>query len=382
MKCVMFSYSFKKLTALDISDASVELMSLERGILKPKIFSYNRMLLPYGIVHDGKIMNAEHLKKSLKELLVCARPNPIDGGLCLLSLPDSQIFTTVVNLPLSLQGKSLKMSILHEVETSHPVSVQDNYFDFKVISQDEEHQNIFFAAAPKAFIHSYYHVLREVGFIPLVFDIETLSLSRALLHPSDAHKTILIADIGARTTNVGLFENNTIAHIFLIPHGGESITNRIASTLKIPLHRAEQLKRTAHIFSRRCNIEIASAIEKELNVIVKDLKRYIQYHLYSAKSDIDSIILCGGGAYVPGIHKFFQSKFRQNIEIRNPLKKLNISEKDAKNIRCLYFANVLGLALRALEAAPETQGINLLHQAQSFVEVPRARSISIHSFAS
>ncbi len=376
----MSSYFFKKLVSLDISDASIELMSLERGILKPKIFSYNRIVLPYGIVFDGKILHLKHLRECLKKLLVCARPNPIEGGLCLISLPDSQVFTTVLSLPLSLQGKELKMSILHDIEKSHPVGIQDNYFDFKVISQDEDRQNIFFAAAPKALVHSYCSVLREANLIPLVFDIETLSLSRALLHPSDAHKTILIADIGARTTNVGLFENNAIEHIFLIPHGGDSITNRIAGQLKIPLHLAEQMKRTAHIFSRACNTEVASAIEEELDSIVQGLKRYIQYHLYSAKTDVDSIILCGGGAYLPGIHKFFQSKFRQNIEIRNPLKKLSISEKDEKNIRCLYFANVLGLALRALETAPETRGINLLHRAGSFVEAPEMSAIPSHTF--
>jgi len=376
----MFPYSFKKLVSLDISDASMELMSLEKATFKPKIFSYNRVVLPYGIVFDGKILHSKHLRECLKKLLVCARPNPIEGGLCLVSLPDSQVFTASLSLPLSLRGKALKMFILHEIETSHPVSIKDIYFDFKVISQDEERQNIFFAAAPKALVHSYCSVLREANLIPLVFDIETLSLSRALLHPSDAHKTILIADIGARTTNVGLFENNTIAHIFLIEHGGDSITNRIAGQLKIPLHLAEQMKRTAHIFSRACGIEVASSIEEELNSIVQGLKRYIQYHLYSAKTDVDSIILCGGGAYVPGIHKFFQSKFRQNIEIRNPLKKLSISEKDEKNIRCLYFANVLGLALRALEATPETQGINLLHKARSFAEAPEMNAIPSHTF--
>lgn len=375
----MFPYSFKKLVALDISDASIELMSLEKAIFKPKIFSYNRMVLPYGIVFDGKILHPKHLRECLKKLLVCARPNPIEGGLCLVSLPDSQVFTAVLSLPLSLRGMALKMSILHDIETSHPISIKDNYFDFKVVSQDEDRQNIFFTATPKALVYSYYHVLREAGLIPLVFDIETLSLSRALLHPSDAHKTILIVDIGARTTNVGLFENNAIEHIFLIEHGGDSITNRIAGHLKIPLHRAEQMKRTAHIFSRSCNIDVAFAIEEELNSIVQGLKRYIQYHLYSAKTDVDSIILCGGGAYLAGIHKFFQSKFRQNIEIRNPLKKLSISEKDEKNIRCLYFTNVLGLALRALEATPETQGINLLHGARSFVEASEMRAVPSHT---
>lgn len=359
----MFPFLSQKVCALDISDSSIELLLLENGYPRPRVGAYNRMLLPYGIVRDGKLYDPQSLVNGIKKLMLEARPAPIHRGFCLFSLPDSQVFTKFFHLPSVLEDTALRSAILHELESSYPLDLKEYFFDFSLVCSDNEHQTVFVCASPKTVVHAYVDVLVKAGLIPIVFDLETLSVGRALLEKFDRKKIILIADIGARNVNVGMFENNTISSIFFIPRAGMSITNRIASTFKISLNTAEKLKRECNIYSHGCDPNYAYIIEKELDAIIREIKKYIQDYFHDTNKTVDSIILCGGSSLLPGIRKYFQSHFRQNVEIRNPLKKLSLSKMEMNRRRFLYFANVVGLALRAMSLNPSREGINLLYRA-------------------
>lgn len=371
----MFPFFFQKVCALDISDSSIELLSLENGYPRPRVSAYNRMLLPYGIARDGKLYDPQSLVNAIKKLMLEARPMPIHRGFCLFSLPDSQVFTKFFHLPSALRDTALRSAILHELESLYPIDLKEYFFNFSLVRSDKEYQTVFVCASPKTVVHAYVNVLVKAGLIPIVFDLETLSVGRALLEKSDRKKTILIADIGARSVNAGVFENNAISSIFFIPRAGMSITNRIASTFKISLNTAEKLKRECNIYSHGCDSKYAYIIEKELDAIIREIKKYIQYHFHNTSKPVDSIILCGGSALLPGIRKYFQSHFQQNVEIRNPLKKLSLPKMEINRRRSLYFANVVGLALRAMSLNSSHEGINLLYRAkpQSWIDYQDVR---------
>ena len=54
---------------MDISDYSIEIIALEGTVAKPKLSVLGREILEPGIIEDGKIIEKEKLKISLKNLI-------------------------------------------------------------------------------------------------------------------------------------------------------------------------------------------------------------------------------------------------------------------------------------------------------------------------
>ncbi len=108
----------------------------------------------------------------------------------------------------------------------------------------------------------------------------------------------VLANIGAETVSIAVFENNIPASLEVFPIGSTDITNDIALGLKVPLEEAEQIKIgaiTGSSYPRKKLEEIISArISDMFELIEAHLKKIGRNGLLPA-----GIIITGGGS---GMH--------------------------------------------------------------------------------
>ena len=76
------------------------------------------------------------------------------------------------------------------------------------------------------------------GIVPI-----TLAERNLVLDNNELHDNIMLLDIGAGNTDIGVFEGTTFIYTNSIPLGGENITNDIALVLNISEEEADKLKR-------------------------------------------------------------------------------------------------------------------------------------------
>ena len=76
------------------------------------------------------------------------------------------------------------------------------------------------------------------GIIP-----NTLAQRNLILDNNELNDNIMLLDIGAGNTDIGIFEGSKFVYTNTIPLGGESITNDIALVLDISLEEADKLKK-------------------------------------------------------------------------------------------------------------------------------------------
>ena len=76
------------------------------------------------------------------------------------------------------------------------------------------------------------------GIVPI-----TLSERNLILDNNEMHDNIMLLDIGAGNTDIGVFEGNSFIYTNSIPVGGDNITNDIAVVLNISEEEADKLKR-------------------------------------------------------------------------------------------------------------------------------------------
>ena len=150
------------------------------------------------------------------------------------------------------------------------------------------------------------------GIVPI-----TLAERNLILDSNEMHDNIMLLDIGAGNTDIGVFEGTSFIYTNSIPLGGDNITNDIALVLNITEEEADKLKRQyglalkSYIDSDKDNdiilntckneskskiiksselIEIIEArIEEIFSIINKDITNQ------GIKSKINNVILTGQG---------------------------------------------------------------------------------------
>ena len=60
----------QKIIGIDFSDYSIELLCIEKGFWKPKIYAYSRCILPPGVLFDGAIQYPAALSGILKKMML------------------------------------------------------------------------------------------------------------------------------------------------------------------------------------------------------------------------------------------------------------------------------------------------------------------------
>jgi cell division protein FtsA len=97
--------------------------------------------------------------------------------------------------------------------------------------------------ADKDYIKQLHQIFKKAdleidGIIP-----NTLAQRNLILDNNELNDNIMILDIGAGNTDIGIFDGNRFVYTNAIPLGGDSITNDIALVLDISVEEAEKLKK-------------------------------------------------------------------------------------------------------------------------------------------
>ncbi|MDO8552562.1 MAG: cell division FtsA domain-containing protein [bacterium] len=122
-------------------------------------------------------------------------------------------------------------------------------------------------------------------------------LAASLVSLSKAQKMagVILANIGAETLSVIIFDNNVPISVKVFPNGSSDITNTIALSLQISPSEAEQMKRGAvtgsDVAPRRMNAIIAGRLKDMFVIVNAHLKTIGRQRLLPA-----GIIITGGGS--------------------------------------------------------------------------------------
>ncbi len=365
------------LTAIDISDYSIEVFSIKE---KGGRSCFGRSLLKEGVVYNGEIKDEEELKKVLTDTLQKTKPaclkkqkeSRIKG---ILSLPESKVFIQQFKIE---EGENVLEKVKEEIGKNIPISIDDLYFHYHTIFLSEKKEKrVLCIAVQKKTVKKYIDTLRSLDIDPIVFDLEGASLGRALLSPEkkekkekkekdkkkdkkkeekerEKEKSEMIADIGARTTVLSVFRDRSLSLSVSIPFGGAYFTEKIAKSLNISVEEAEGKKKRLGLKGETREVLI-DALEK----IVKEIKDAEKHYEREFSSEISNIVLAGGSSLMPGILEYFKEELGEVVEIGDPLKKVK-EVKELKKEEGLLYANAIGLALRAIEKEPIDAGFNLL----------------------
>ncbi len=354
---------------LDINDTSLKIIKLKkrRGSLVP--VSFNEKEISDNIIKDGIIQNEDALVKNIKEALAGVKGEKLRTKYVVVSLPEEKSFSQVIQMP-KMEEKDLKSAVPFEAENYIPLSAEQMYLDFKNIDpivDHLDHLDVLIVAAEKTLVDSYVSVLKKAGLIPVVFEVETQAIARALIKDETSLSPVVLVDFGGDNTDFIVFSGHSIRFASSISVSSHQVTEVLSGELGITEREAENMKIKYGLNyekeSHRAKIAtktISPVLEKLSAEIQKYLDFYSEHDFHEhlsvqedKKSKIEKIILSGGGANLKGIDDFLQKKLGIKVEFGNPwinlhgrFKNANLFELQKKS---LSFVTAVGLALRGMD---------------------------------
>lgn len=353
-----FNFFQQSAFGLDLSDLSLKIIKLKKKGHEIALASLCRKEILKGIIEKGRIKKEEELIKIINEAITDIKGEPLKTKFCVVSVPETEAFIRIIQLPL-MKKEEIKEAIQWEAEANIPMPLAEIYLDWQIIGEYKDHQNILIGALPKKIVDPYLKVIKKAGLIPLVFEIESIATSRALIKGGFAEKPVLIVDLGAEKTSFIIFSDSTVYFTSNLPIGNNKLAEMVAKTLNISQEEARRLKFEIGLDRTKRGEEVFSALVPSLTELTEKIKECLNFYQEhplldcSPTDQIDEIILCGGGANLIGLDNFIFSETKTKTRIGNPW--INILAPDFKKIPELpykestTYATALGLALRGLQ---------------------------------
>ena len=262
----MFGFGKKSiLVGVDIGTASIKLVELSKSSGHFTLETYGIAQLTYGSAVPEGTSPLDITVKTLGELM---RRSGVKTRKIVASLPTSTVFVTVIEIP-RVSVKEQKQAIEYEAKKIIPIPLEDVTVSWNLIppaeGENPEKDSILLTAVPNHVIANYIRVFQELKLEPVAIEVEATGLSRSLIGQDTS--TVLIVDIGSKTSTVNLIDRGYIYFSKNINVGGESITNSIAQTLNVNLQRAEQFKKSLGLSGLGEAQNIPRALQPSLNLI-------------------------------------------------------------------------------------------------------------------
>lgn len=345
---------------LDISDFVLKIALLQptdNGFFN--LAGFGEIPIPEGVVQSGEIKKPDDLLAIFRKALENIKGGKIKTKLVSAIIPERKSFLRIIQLP-KMPESEIENAIRFEIEENIPLSLNEAYYDWQILGESEsklDHIDILTAVAPRSIIDPYNELIKNAGFIPKTFELESIASSRAIIKNLKTDRPMMIVNLGSTQISFVIFSGeaprfSTSINTTFRNH----LTFYISDHLKISMEEAEKLKRSVGMDKTKYEGKIFEALEPAIKKIAGQIQDYSDYysshpqHEHLSSPKISKIILCGGDANLTGIAPYLSTALKLPVELGNPW--ANILPEPLKEIplmsyeKSLAFTSCLGIALR------------------------------------
>ena len=146
----------------------------------------------------------------------------------------------------------------------------------------------------------------------MLAETESIALTRALTKPDDP--ATIIVSLGALSTELIIAYGGNVLFTRSIATGGVTLTKAIMAEFNLPQAQAEEYKQTYGILEDKLSGKVAAVLKPILDILISEILKAVEFaHIHTEDSQIGRIVMCGGGAYLPGLSEFLAE--RTNFEV-------------------------------------------------------------------
>lgn len=336
---------------LDIGSNSIKVIKLLAEGDKFKLQAYGLASTPAKSFLSERESDLILLAETIKKLVKDAKINTPN---CVSSLPESQVMTTVIKLPV-MSPSDLSEAIKWEAEQRVPQPLNEVRLAWDIISQPPKNDpvgkmNVLLVAAPLLLIDRYLKILTLADLKPVSLETEILGILRALKSEYLTEPAILV-NLGASSTQLGIIEDGNLTFTHSISVGGTVLARAVSSELGLEINQAEEYKKSYGLEESKFEGRIKEVIGPVFETVISEIKKALSfYNEKHTESFINKAILTGGTSRLPGLVSYLASELSIEVVVGNPWNNLILDPQIAKEVKDegYLYACAVGLAMKEI----------------------------------
>ncbi len=317
---------------------------------------------PLGLAGSQDAARDALLKKALPELLTEGGFQSRDGN---LNAPGFQVFSKFVKLP-PVDSSKVTQIIQYEAQQNVPFPLAETAWDYQILgSAPSGELEVLLVAIKSEVVEKLFASGEAAGLRMSIIDSSIGALANAFRYNyADQDGCSLLIDIGAKTSNVLLFEAGKY-YGRSINVGANAITQEFAAEAKLRFDDAEKFKLSDGFVSlggayeepddpkQAAVSKVARNVLTRLHLQVNQTVQF--YRTQQGGAAPVRVFLCGGGSILPYASQFFQEKLGLPVDFLNPFRNVEIDPSvDVAELEKVAqcFGEVVGLGLRNVAQCP------------------------------
>lgn len=336
---------------LDLGFSSIKIVALAQGENLPELISLGTTAAPTpGIMSDADV-DLEAVAVAIKKLLEATK---IEGREVVAALPESKVFTRVIDDLPFLKDSELPSAIRYASEEFIPLPISEVELNWQIIFRSNPNDKnartvVFVVASPKKIVDKYLKVFNMAGIKPLALETEIIAVTRSLVGNNPFSPTTLIIQMGATTTDLAVVSKGLILLTRSISTGGLALTRSLAQYFNFEVSQAEEYKKVYGLIEDQLEGKVYQSLKPVVDVILGETKRVIQaFESKYPQNPIKRVVLSGGGAKMPGLVIYLANNLGLEVQEADPwyfvTKDKNVTGKLATEAP--HYSVAVGLALR------------------------------------
>jgi len=341
----------KRSVGVDIGSRRIKVVVLKKGKRGIELEHVRIEPIPYGCIVDHQIMDSFQVGEALA---TATKAVGMRGKEVAAALYGKKVMIKKITMDLMSQDE-LAAAIAYEAEQSLPFDAREVTLDYTALPRelDAEGMEVLLVAAKKDLVHSVVDTLRDAGCKPALFELEPFALQAVLVENGDLDEksTIAVLQIGFQASTVTLFQAGRFEGTRDINIAGKTYIEELIR------HRGISFERAVAILSReRLSSSDESALEETARQMGEKLADAVARSFPSnfgpaAESSVTRVLLCGGGAHLPGVVAALTERLATEVEVADPLRfavpATDGQENDLRDV-APDLTMAVGLALRGL----------------------------------
>ena len=301
---------------LDIGRSFIKVVEVKTSGKKKILAAASSIKVPDGGMESESPVDLTKVSDAIKAVRASAK---IDTRRCTISIVESQVVTRLIQMP-SLTDKELSAAIHWEAEQYIPLPLKDVNLQYKVVSRPTtsgSKMQVLLTAAPKRVISKYLSIVKAAGLDVFAIETESAALSRALTSVNEP--ATIIVSLGAVSTELVIALAGNVLFTRSIATGGLTLTRAVQNEFNLPASQAEEYKQSYGIMEDKLSGKVAAVLKPILDILTSEILKAVQFtHAHVPESQIVRIVMCGGGAYLPGLAAFLVERTSLEVSMGDP----------------------------------------------------------------
>ncbi|OGY22245.1 MAG: hypothetical protein A2113_03135 [Candidatus Woykebacteria bacterium GWA1_44_8] len=332
---------------LDIGTHSLKAVQLSGSSEQPGFVAAGQIPTPPHTVSAETEESVEALAATVKTLHKEAR---ITTNKVVAALPESQIFTRVIELP-PLSAAETRHAISWEAEQYVPIPMSEVRLDWQVLGKTVagDKMEVLLVAAPIILVERFIKTIKAAGLTVVGLETEITAVVRSLVQRSEGAPTTMVVSIGASTTDLSIVTGGRINFTRSIATGGVALARGVAQELGFELDQAPEYMKTYGLDATSLEGKVMQAIKPVFDVIVNEIRRSLAF--YATKHPdlpVKRVVVTGGTAKLSGLVIYLAEAIGLEVQIGNPWEGVSLPSSIAPKLEeeGTSYAVAVGLALK------------------------------------